>query len=64
VPTHRRDIDWPLVLGAVLFGAGWGIAGICPGPAIALLAIAPVSALIFLIAMSAGMWLARVSQQQ
>lgn len=63
VPTHR-DIDRPLVLGAMLFGVGWGIAGICPGPAIALLAIAPVSALIFLAAMTVGLWLARVSQTQ
>lgn len=63
MPT-RRNIDWPLVLGAILFGVGWGIVGICPGPAIALLAIAPVSALIFLAAMTAGLWLARVSQQQ
>lgn len=63
MPT-RRDIDWPLILGAILFGVGWGLAGICPGPAIALLAIAPVSALIFLVAMTAGLWLARISQQQ
>lgn len=57
----RRDIDWPLVLGAVLFGMGWGIAGVCPGPAIALLGIAPVSALIFLASMTAGIYLARIS---
>lgn len=34
VPT-RRDIDLRLVLGSVIFGVGWGIAGICPGPALA-----------------------------
>src|SRR5215470_17213344 len=32
-PT-RNDIDRPLVLGAVLFGAGWGLVGLCPGPAL------------------------------
>ena len=37
LPT-RRDIDTPLVAGAVLFGVGWGLAGVCPGPAIAALA--------------------------
>ena len=36
---NRRDIDTPLVAGAVLFGVGWGLAGICPGPAIAALAV-------------------------
>lgn len=34
LPT-RRDIDRPLVLGAALFGAGWGLAGYCPGPGLA-----------------------------
>src|SRR5438477_6945388 len=33
--TTRREIDRPLVLGAVLFGMGWGLVGYCPGPALA-----------------------------
>lgn len=33
VPS-RTDIDWKLVLGSVIFGIGWGLAGVCPGPAI------------------------------
>jgi uncharacterized protein len=37
LPT-RTDIDGPLVLGAVIFGVGWGITGYCPGPGLALLA--------------------------
>ncbi|MDH3580034.1 MAG: YeeE/YedE family protein [Hyphomicrobiales bacterium] len=53
VPT-RRDIDTPLVAGAVIFGIGWGLAGICPGPAVTMLGIDPKSALIFLGAMTAG----------
>src|SRR5262249_36854059 len=31
---RRRDIDKPLVVGSLIFGAGWGLAGFCPGPAI------------------------------
>ena len=30
----RKDIDWRLILGSILFGAGWGLAGVCPGPAV------------------------------
>jgi uncharacterized membrane protein YedE/YeeE len=48
-------LDRKLVTGAVLFGVGWGIGGLCPGPAIADLAIAPASAGIFVVAMLAGM---------
>jgi len=48
-------LDARLATGAVLFGAGWGIGGLCPGPAIAGMAIAPLSAAIFVIAMLAGM---------
>lgn len=48
-------LDRNLVLGAVLFGAGWGIGGLCPGPAVADLAIAPAKAGTFVIAMLAGM---------
>ena len=48
------QIDAPLVIGSGLFGIGWGMSGICPGPAIALLAFMPQNLLIFLIAMFAG----------
>ena len=36
--TRETHIDRPLVIGAILFGAGWGISGYCPGPAVALIA--------------------------
>lgn len=55
-----RNIDPRLMIGATLFGIGWGIAGLCPGPAIADLAIAPVPAAIFVIAMLGGMGLHRL----
>ncbi len=56
VPT-RQDIDLRLVAGAVLFGIGWGLAGYCPGPALASLVSALPQVLAFCAAMLAGMWL-------
>jgi uncharacterized protein len=52
-PEFKR-IDTPLVLGAVLFGVGWGMSGICPGPAISLIAFWPPNLLIYLLALFAG----------
>jgi uncharacterized membrane protein YedE/YeeE len=51
-----RDIDRDLLSGAALFGIGWGIAGYCPGPAIAALLINPAEAIPFVLAMLAGAW--------
>ena len=48
-------IDRKLISGSVLFGIGWGIAGLCPGPAIASLATSIVPASIFVVSMVAGM---------
>jgi uncharacterized membrane protein YedE/YeeE len=50
-----RDIDRRLVLGSVLFGIGWGVAGFCPGPALVSLGMGEVKALVFVVAMMAGM---------
>jgi hypothetical protein len=50
-------IDRRLVIGAALFGAGWGMSGICPGPAIALIAFLPQNLWIFLVALFVGSWL-------
>lgn len=47
--------DAPLVIGSVLFGAGWALAGLCPGPAIASLSYGGAGGLVFLLAMLAGM---------
>lgn len=52
-------IDAPLVLGAGVFGIGWGIAGFCPGGAIPALGLGRIEPLIFVIAMSAGIFAAR-----
>jgi uncharacterized membrane protein YedE/YeeE len=48
-------IDRPLLTGAALFGIGWGLVGLCPGPAIADLATASPGVIVFVIAMAAGM---------
>jgi uncharacterized membrane protein YedE/YeeE len=58
LPTSRA-IDGRLVLGAAIFGLGWGGVGYCPGPAIALLARPNIEALYFLPALIAGWWLYR-----
>lgn len=47
-----------LVIGSVLFGAGWGLTGLCPGPAIASLTWGGTGGMVFVIAMAAGMWAA------
>lgn len=58
----RSDLTPRLIGGAALFGIGWGIAGLCPGPGIAALVIEPISAAIFTAAMLAGMALARLTE--
>jgi uncharacterized protein len=65
LPTQRQ-IDLPLVSGAALFGVGWGLAGICPGPALADLVTLEPKVLVFVAAMLVGMiaasaWRYRVS---
>lgn len=56
LPTATK-IDRRLVLGSLIFGAGWGLAGYCPGPALASLAFGGIKPLIFTLAMLAGMGL-------
>ncbi|MBU6464501.1 MAG: YeeE/YedE family protein [Bradyrhizobium sp.] len=51
----RSDIDMPLVAGAVLFGLGWGLVGICPGPALVNLAGLSLPIVVFVVAMALGM---------
>ncbi|MGB3471048.1 MAG: DUF6691 family protein [Erythrobacter sp.] len=57
-----KDLTPRLIGGSALFGVGWGIAGLCPGPGIAALVIEPISAAIFVAAMFAGMFLVRLME--
>ena len=52
-PEFNR-IDRPLVIGAALFGIGWGMSGICPGPAISLIAFWPQYLPVYLLALFVG----------
>lgn len=54
---QRRDIDWRLVGGSIVFGIGWGLAGFCPGPAVVAFGAGYDKATVFVIAMIAGMLL-------
>jgi uncharacterized protein len=62
-PTQSA-IDRPLVVGSILFGIGWGLVGLCPGPAIANLASLSPGVVVFIVAMAVGtiahdVWYAR-----
>jgi uncharacterized membrane protein YedE/YeeE len=52
----RGDLDVKLILGAAIFGAGWGLGGFCPGPALTSLASGALPVFIFVIAMGIGMY--------
>lgn len=51
----KRELDGRLIGGSLLFGVGWGLAGICPGPALALLLTGYWQVVLFVAAMLAGM---------
>jgi len=63
IPT-KRDIDRRLVLGNLTFGIGWGLAGYCPGPAVASLATGGSKPWIFFLAMLAGMALFEIIEMR
>jgi len=60
LPT-RQDLDRNLIGGAALFGAGWGLSGYCPGPALAGLGLGELNTVIFVASMIVGMNLARLA---
>lgn len=62
-PT-KVDIDRPLVIGSAMFGIGWGLSGLCPGPAIAVLGLAPGEVAIFAVAMLIGSWVTSIVLNQ
>ena len=55
LPTNN-DIDKKLVIGSLIFGAGWGLVGLCPGPAISSLALIEMPSIIFVIFMFIGFY--------
>jgi uncharacterized membrane protein YedE/YeeE len=56
----RKQIDAPLVVGSVLFGIGWGMSGICPGPALSLIAFWPSDLWLFILFLLVGSALGRL----
>ena len=58
----RRRIDKPLLAGAAMFGVGWGLSGICPGPGLVLLVSGRGMAFAFMAAVIAGMWLVALAR--
>ena len=57
IPTNKK-IDRKLIIGSILFGAGWGLIGLCPGPAITSLALLNISSIIFVLSMFTGFYIA------
>jgi uncharacterized membrane protein YedE/YeeE len=55
--SNNKELNKKLIIGSSLFGAGWGLAGLCPGPAIASLALLNTSSIVFVIAMFVGFYL-------
>lgn len=60
-PT-RQAIDAGLICGSLLFGIGWGLAGICPGPAVTLVVFDPESAALFIVPMLLGMLVRKLTE--
>jgi uncharacterized membrane protein YedE/YeeE len=54
LPTNTK-VDFRLIAGSILFGIGWGMAGLCPGPAVSLLSTGLPKIVAFIVAMTAGM---------
>jgi uncharacterized membrane protein YedE/YeeE len=66
-PLHlpsRQDIDTRLILGSLGFGVGWGLAGFCPGPALVAVGALKPEAVVFVIAMLAGMGLFELMERR
>jgi uncharacterized protein len=61
ITVDKTKVDLPLVLGAAVFGMGWGIGGYCPGPAVTALANLSSGVVVFVAAMIAGGFLARIA---
>ena len=55
---NKKEIGKKLIFGSILFGAGWGLVGLCPGPAITSIALLNVSSAIFAVSMFIGFYIA------
>jgi uncharacterized membrane protein YedE/YeeE len=62
LPT-AQGLDARLFVGPAIFGVGWGLAGLCPGPAVTALAVGGLDVALFVAFMLAGMWAARMIAQ-
>ena len=56
--SNKKEIDKKLIIGSILFGAGWGLVGLCPGPAITSIALLNASSGIFVVSMFIGFYIA------
>lgn len=57
-PAPKPVIGRNLIIGSTMFGMGWGLAGLCPGPAIASISIGGIGGIVFVVAMAFGMLMA------
>ena len=57
IVTSNTNIDKNLIIGAIMFGAGWGLAGLCPGPAISAISFLNISVYLFVLSMFLGFYL-------
>ena len=55
--SENKEIDKRLIFGSILFGAGWGLAGLCPGPAISSIALLNISSVTFVFSMFIGFYI-------
>ena len=57
IPSNK-EVDKKLIIGSIFFGAGWGLIGLCPGPAITSLALLNASSVVFVVSMFTGFYIA------
>ena len=60
--SNKKEIDKKLIIGSILFGVGWGLTGLCPGPAISSIALFNVSSVTFVTAMFVGFYVTKLSR--
>ena len=58
--SNNKSINNKLILGSAIFGAGWGLIGLCPGPAISSIALLDIHSITFILAMFVGFYLAKL----